>query len=106
MDKNIQQLLEAERDAQEMINKARHERDEKLRDASKQANLEIKKYRQEKEDKLKSIERQNEKEVSKKSREIEKKTEKEIQEFKDGLPEKLDKVADLLVKTVLNVGFD
>ena len=58
---------------------------------------------QEKEDKLKSIERQNEKEVSKKSREIEKQTEKEIKAFKDGLPDKLEKVADLLVKTVLNV---
>ena len=105
MDKNIQQLLEAEREAQEMINKARHERDEKLRDASKQANQEIKKYRQDKEDKLKDIEHQNEKEISKKSREIEKATEKEINAFKDGLPDKLDKVADLLVKTVLNVEF-
>ena len=30
---------------------------------------------------------------------------KEIKAFKDGLPDKLEKVADLLVKTVLNVGF-
>ena len=103
MDKNIQELLETERQAQELITQARRDRDKRLREANDSAKQEIERRREESNRYLQQLKDKNQQEIDKRTREIEQQTETELQDFVDNMEGKLSQVADLLVKTVLTV---
>lgn len=103
MDKNIQELLETERQAQELITQARRDRDKRLREANDNAKQEIERLREVSNRKLQELKDENQQEIDIRTKEIEQQTETELQDFVDSMEGKLSQVADLLVKTVLTV---
>ncbi|KAL9532871.1 V-type proton ATPase subunit [Sphaerulina musiva] len=96
----IQTLLDAEREAQKIVQKDRTKR---VKDARSEAQKEIEEYRNSKEEEFKSFESQHTSGNKKAEQDAEKETEKSLSEIK-GIGKKTGpKVVDDLLKAVMDV---
>jgi V-type H+-transporting ATPase subunit G len=99
----VQALLEAEREAQEIVQKARADRDQIMRQADEQAREEIRRYAEERDAKLQHLEDAVQLEVDHATADLEKQTSQRTQAFRERLSSRLDDVVDLLTNAVLRV---
>ncbi|KAF2401788.1 V-type ATPase [Trichodelitschia bisporula] len=99
----IQTLLDAERDAQKIVQKAREYRTKKVKEARSQAQNEIEEYRAKKEEEFKAFERKHTSGNKKMEEDANAETEKKLKEIKQIGGSKGSKVIDDLLKAVLDV---
>jgi len=99
----VQALLEAEREAQEIVQKARADRDRIMRQADEQARSEIKAYSDARDAKLKDLESRVQKEVDQATSDLEQQTSLRAKAFEERLSSRLDDVVTLLTNAVLKV---
>jgi len=97
MEGQVKVLLEAERAAQEIIQKAREQRDIIMRQADESAKAEIEKYRFESDGKLNKLQNEIDQEIEQVSQKLEEETLKDLSAFQSNLDEKLSKVSKLLI---------
>merc|ERR1711939_487828 len=89
----IQTLLDAEREAQKIVQKAREYRTKRVKDARSEAQKEIEDYRKQKDDEFQKFEKEQ----------AEKDTQKELDNIKEIGNKQGGKVVDDLVKAVMDV---
>jgi ATP synthase subunit G len=99
----IQSLLEAEREAQEIVRSAREERDAIMRQAELDAKAEIQRYADETTQKLQRLEDEIQQSVDAATRDVEAQTGRRTEAFQRRLASRLDEVVDLLTSAVLRV---
>jgi vacuolar-type H+-ATPase subunit H len=99
----VQALLEAEREAQEIVRQAREERDAIMRQADLDAKEEIERYASESAAKLQQLEDEIQRSVDEATAILEEKTARRTEAFQARLVSRLDEVVDLLTNTVLKV---
>ncbi|KAJ6071228.1 Vacuolar (H+)-ATPase G subunit [Penicillium canescens] len=93
----IQTLLDAEREAQKIVQQAREYRTKRIRDAKAEAQKEIEEYKSQKEEEYKKFETEHSSGFKKAEDDANKETEAKLQEIKDAGKKQGDKVvADLL----------
>ncbi|ORX96355.1 H+-ATPase G subunit-domain-containing protein [Clohesyomyces aquaticus] len=99
----IQTLLDAEREAQKIVQKAREYRTKRVKDARSEAQKEIEAYKKEKEQEFVSFEKQHSSGNKKAEEDANKEAEAKIKEI-DGIGKKSgSKVVDQLLDAVTNV---
>ncbi|QDS70951.1 hypothetical protein FKW77_007062 [Venturia effusa] len=99
----IQTLLDAEREAQKIVQKAREYRTKRVKEARAEAQKEIEEYRKQKEEEFKAFEKEHSSGNKKMEEDANKDTEKKIAEIKGTGKEKGKKVVDDLLQAVMDV---
>jgi vacuolar-type H+-ATPase subunit H len=99
----IQSLLEAEHQAQSIVQNARAERDRILRAAEEDARSEIRATEAQAQSKLGDLKDRIQREVDDATRQMEDQTERDLAAFRSDLSTKLKDVANLLTEAVLRV---
>ncbi|SMR43990.1 unnamed protein product [Zymoseptoria tritici ST99CH_3D1] len=97
----IQTLLDAEREAQKIVQKAREYRTKRVKDARSEAQKEIEEYRNQKEEEFKTFEKQHTSGNEKAEQDANKDTEKQLNEIKQIGSKTGPKVVDDLLKAVM-----
>ncbi|KJX96038.1 hypothetical protein TI39_contig844g00030 [Zymoseptoria brevis] len=97
----IQTLLDAEREAQKIVQKAREYRTKRVKDARSEAQKEIEEYRNQKEEDFKAFEKQHTSGNEKAEQDANKDTEKQLNEIKQVGSKTGPKVVDDLLKAVM-----
>eukprot|EP00301_Raphidiophrys_heterophryoidea_P001432 c10689_g1_i2.p1 GENE.c10689_g1_i2~~c10689_g1_i2.p1 ORF type:complete len:128 (+),score=48.59 c10689_g1_i2:60-386(+) len=100
---SIERLLIAEKDASDLVSRARTERQAKLKEAHDAAAVEIKKYKQEREDQLNGYKQQALAGQGEHEVDLKKKTEIEIQQSQVQAESRKHDVIVMLVKAVTSV---
>ncbi|KAF2839391.1 V-type ATPase [Patellaria atrata CBS 101060] len=96
----IQTLLDAERDAQKIVQKAREYRTKRVKDARSEAQKEIEEYRAQKEEEFKAFENEHSSGNKKAEEEANKETEEKLKEIKAIGNDKGSKVVEDLLTAV------
>ncbi|KAF2453485.1 vacuolar ATP synthase subunit G [Lineolata rhizophorae] len=99
----IQTLLDAEREAQKIVQKAREYRTKRVRDARSEAQKEIEDYRKQKEGEFKAFENEHSSGNKKAEEEANKETEVKLKEIKQIGGSKGGKVVEDLLTAVVSV---
>ncbi|CAK3752659.1 V-type proton ATPase subunit G [Lecanosticta acicola] len=99
----IQTLLEAEKEAQKIVQKAREYRTKRVKDARSEAQKEIEEYRDQKESEFKEFEKQHTSGNQKAEEDAEKDTQQKLDEIKQIGQKTGPKVVDDLIKAVMTV---
>jgi len=99
----IQTLLDAEREAQKIVQKAREYRTKRVKDARSEAQKEIEDYRTQKEDEFKAFEKEHSSGNKQAEEQAEKDTDKKLQEIKEIGKKSGPKVVDDLLHAVVDV---
>ncbi|BDD60469.1 H(+)-transporting V1 sector ATPase subunit G [Monascus purpureus] len=99
----IQTLLDAEREAQKIVQQAREYRTKRIRDAKTEAQKEIDEYRQQKEGEFKKFEAEHSSGYKKAEEDANKEAETKLQEIKSIGDSKGESVVDGLIQAVINV---
>ncbi|PYH42214.1 uncharacterized protein BP01DRAFT_359666 [Aspergillus saccharolyticus JOP 1030-1] len=99
----IQTLLDAEREAQKIVQQAREYRTKRIRDAKAEAQKEIEEYRKQKEDEFKKFEAEHSSGYKKAEEDANKEAEVKLQEIKVAGNEKGSKVVDDLIHALIEV---
>mmetsp|Transcript_32761 Transcript_32761/g.29636 ORF Transcript_32761/g.29636 Transcript_32761/m.29636 type:complete len:121 (+) Transcript_32761:64-426(+) len=101
-DSNVRQLLDAERDANKIIQAAHEERQVQIKKARNEAEEEVKAYRKQEEERFQA-------EIKKRfgddteENDLKKKTEEEIKVIHQAYDQRKGQVIDLLIERVMNV---
>ncbi|CCK68916.1 H(+)-transporting V1 sector ATPase subunit G KNAG_0B04820 [Huiozyma naganishii CBS 8797] len=98
----ITTLLRAEKDAQDIISKARKYRQDKLKQAKLDAAAEISAYKATKDQELRDFEKNNQSDVKQLELDAERDIQTDLQEIEKTVAEKKGAVVDLLVKAATN----
>ena len=99
----VVQLMGAEQEAQQVVYRAKAERDAKLRNAAEEAKSEIQEYQDRRTAELHQLEEQVAKEVADGTRDVELETGKRVAAFETGIATRLEDVAELLFKVAITV---
>ncbi|OCL02012.1 vacuolar ATPase-like protein [Glonium stellatum] len=99
----IQTLLDAEREAQKIVQKAREYRTKRVKDARTEAQKEIDEYRREKEEEFKAFEKEHTSGNQKAEEDASKEAEVKVKEIQEIGKKTGDKVVDQLLEAVMNV---
>ncbi|KAF1353788.1 H+-ATPase G subunit-domain-containing protein [Delphinella strobiligena] len=99
----IQTLLDAEREAQKIVQKAREYRTKRVKDARSEAQKEIDEYRQKKEEEFKKFETEHTSGNKKAEEDANKENDVQLKEIKDIGNKKGQKVIDDLLTAVMDV---
>ncbi|KAM3079349.1 H(+)-transporting V1 sector ATPase subunit G [Clarireedia jacksonii] len=99
----IQTLLDAERDAQKIVQKAREYRTKRVKEARDEAKKEIDAYRKEKEDEFRKFEAEHTSGNKKAEEDASKDAENKLQEIKEAGKKGEGKVIEDLLKAVFDV---
>ncbi|KAI1908132.1 H(+)-transporting V1 sector ATPase subunit G [Ophidiomyces ophidiicola] len=99
----IQTLLDAEREAQKIVQTAREYRTKRIKDAKSEAQKEIEEYRRQKEEEFKKFEAEHSSGNKKAEDDANKDAEAKLQEIHNMGKAKGDKVIDDLIHTVLDI---
>ncbi|TKA79827.1 V-type proton ATPase subunit G [Cryomyces minteri] len=99
----IQTLLDAERDAQKIVQKAREYRTKRVKDARSEAQKEIEEYRKQKDEEFKAFEKEQSSGNSKAEEDANKDTEAKLKEIKEIGEKSGSKVVEDLLHAVMNV---
>jgi len=99
----IQTLLDAERDAQKIVQKARSYRTQKVKDARSSAQKEIEEYKQQKEEEFKAFESKHTGVNAEIQKQADKEAEQKLQEIRQLGVQKRGKVLEDLLKAVTDV---
>ncbi|KAJ9078538.1 hypothetical protein DSO57_1005684 [Entomophthora muscae] len=99
----IQTLLEAEKEASKIVEKARQYRVQRLKDARSEAAKEIESLKQKKQAEFQSFEKKHSGSTDEVVKAIEIDTKAKVKEVKELFNKNKDEVAKKLIKTVLNV---
>ncbi|EZF34089.1 V-type ATPase, G subunit [Trichophyton interdigitale H6] len=99
----IQTLLDAEREAQKIVQTAREYRTKRIKDAKTEAQKEIEDYKKQKEEEFRKFEAEHSSGNQKAENDANKDAEAQLLEIKKSGKEKGNKVVDDLIKTVLDV---
>lgn len=103
MEGQVKVLLEAEKAAQEIMKKARADRDQIMRSADEAAKMEIEEYKAKSNQKLQKLQDEVDAEIAAATEKMEKETNEDLKRFQSNLDDKLDEVADLLVNATIRV---
>merc|ERR1712054_288726 len=99
----IQTLLDAEREAQKIVQKAREYRTKRVKDARSEAQKEIEDYRKQKDEEFQKFEKEHSSGTKAAEEQAEKDTQKELDNIKEIGNKQGGKVVDDLVKAVMDV---
>ncbi|KAB2575673.1 hypothetical protein BFW01_g7026 [Lasiodiplodia theobromae] len=99
----IQTLLDAEREAQKIVQKAREYRTKRVKDARSEAQKEIEEYRNKKEEEFKAFEKEHTSGNKQAEEEANKATEVKLKEIKEIGSKSGSIVVDQLLEAVTNV---
>ncbi|RMY99914.1 hypothetical protein D0860_08158 [Hortaea werneckii] len=99
----IQTLLDAEREAQKIVQKAREYRTKRVKDARSEAQKEIEDYRKQKDEEFQKFEKEHSSGNKAAEEQAEKDTQKELDSIKEIGNKQGGKVVDDLVKAVMEV---
>lgn len=99
----VQALREQEREAQQLVQRAKEARDATMREALVKARAEIENLRQEEAAKLKQLQEKIDAEVAEQKTRVEAETKKNIEDFQSDINAKLAEVSKLLTSAVLKV---
>ncbi|PWY78130.1 vacuolar ATP synthase subunit G [Aspergillus sclerotioniger CBS 115572] len=99
----IQTLLDAEREAQKIVQQAREYRTKRIREAKSEAQKEIEEYRKQKEEEFKKFEAEHSSGYKKAEEDANKEAEVKLQEIKDAGNEKGAKVTEGLIHALVDV---
>ncbi|OJJ83944.1 uncharacterized protein ASPGLDRAFT_363773 [Aspergillus glaucus CBS 516.65] len=99
----IQTLLDAEREAQKIVQKAREYRTKRIKDAKSEAHKEIEEYRQQKEEEFKKFEGEHSSGFKKAEEDASKEAEAKLADIKTAGGQHGDKVVDGLIHGVVDV---
>ncbi|KAH8431148.1 uncharacterized protein LDX57_008807 [Aspergillus melleus] len=99
----IQTLLDAEREAQKIVQQAREYRTKRVRDAKSEAQKEIEEYKNQKEAEFKKFEAEHSSGYKKAEEDSNKEAEVKLQEIKQAGNSKGSKVVDDLIHAVVEV---
>ncbi|WPH00608.1 Hypothetical protein R9X50_00343800 [Acrodontium crateriforme] len=99
----IQTLLDAEREAQKIVQKAREYRTKRVKDARSEAQKEIEEYRNKKEEEFKGFEKEHTSGNKAAEEKADKETEKELEKIKAIGKKTGPQVVDDLIKAVMDV---
>ncbi|KAF1988531.1 hypothetical protein K402DRAFT_25566 [Aulographum hederae CBS 113979] len=99
----IQTLLEAEKEAQKIVQQAREYRTKKVKDARSEAQKEIDEYRKSKEDEFKAFEKEHSSGNKKEEEKSNTETEEKLKEIKELGNKTGSKVVDDLLKAITDV---
>ncbi|KAB8203710.1 H+-ATPase G subunit-domain-containing protein [Aspergillus parasiticus] len=99
----IQTLLDAEREAQKIVQQAREYRTKRIRDAKSEAQKEIEEYRNQKEQEFKKFEAEHSSGYKKAEEDANKEAEVKLQEIKDAGNSKGAKVVEDLISALTDV---
>ena len=99
----VQALREQEREAQQLVQRAKEARDATMREALVKARAEIENLRQEEAAKLKQLQDKIDAEVAEQKTRVEAETKKSIEDFQSDINAKLAEVSKLLTNAVLKV---
>ncbi|KAF2718329.1 V-type ATPase [Polychaeton citri CBS 116435] len=99
----IQTLLDAEREAQKIIQKAREYRTQRVKAARSEAQSEIEDYRKQKDDEFQKFEKEQTSGNEQAEKDADKDTEKQLEEIKSLGKKSGPKVVDDLLNAVLDV---
>ncbi|KAJ5177418.1 Vacuolar (H+)-ATPase G subunit [Penicillium coprophilum] len=99
----IQTLLDAEREAQKIVQKAREYRTQRIRDAKSEAQKEIEEYKNQKEEEYKKFEGEHSSGYKVAQEEADKEAEVKLQEIKDAGKKQGDKVVADLIRVTTDV---
>ena len=100
---NVTLLLEAEREAQMIVNKARADRDQILRNSEEDARKAVQQIRAEKEEELNRRQQQINDEIKQEIEQFAAQTQNNLKQFESTIDQKLDSVADILVNAVITI---
>ncbi|KAF2189263.1 V-type ATPase [Zopfia rhizophila CBS 207.26] len=98
----IQTLLDAEREAQKIVQKAREYRTKRVKDARNEAQKEIEEYRKEKDDEFKKFEKEHTSGNKKAEEDANKEAEAKVIEIQDIGKKSGNKVIEQLLSAVTN----
>ncbi|KUI56646.1 V-type proton ATPase subunit G [Cytospora mali] len=99
----IQTLLEAEKDASKIVQKAREFRTKRVKEARDEAKKEIEAYRAKKEEEFKKFEAEHSQGNKKAEEEADKEAQAKIKEIKEAGSKSQDKVVNDLLRAVFDV---
>ncbi|KAI9368285.1 H+-ATPase G subunit-domain-containing protein [Aspergillus egyptiacus] len=99
----IQTLLDAEREAQKIVQQAREYRTKRIRDAKAEAQKEIEEYRKQKEEEFKKFEGEHSSGFKKAEEDANQEAEVKTEEIKKAGKEKGPKVVDKLIQALVDV---
>ncbi|KAI9925708.1 hypothetical protein ASPWEDRAFT_42368 [Aspergillus wentii DTO 134E9] len=99
----IQTLLDAEREAQKIVQQAREYRTKRIRDAKSEAQKEIEEYKSQKEEEFKKFEAEHSSGYKKAEEDANKEAEVKLEEIKDAGNKQGDKVVDGLLHALVDV---
>ncbi|KAK8228953.1 V-type proton ATPase subunit G [Phyllosticta capitalensis] len=99
----IQTLLDAEREAQKIVQKAREYRTKRVKDARSEAQKEVDEYKKQKEEEFKKFETEHSSGNQKAEEEANKETETKLKEIKDIGSKSGSKVVEQLLAAVTDV---
>ncbi|PLB37683.1 uncharacterized protein BDW47DRAFT_106616 [Aspergillus candidus] len=99
----IQTLLDAEREAQKIVQQAREYRTKRIRDAKAEAQKEIEEYKSQKEDEFKKFEAEHSSGYKKAEEDANKEAEVKLQEIQDAGKNKGNKVVEDLIHALSDV---
>lgn len=102
----LQSLLDAEKDAHRIVQKARNYRTQKLKEARTEALFEIEAYRKSKEEEFDSLYREDRQENERQKAESLDSSRKLIQEIKNVITENKDKIVENIIDAVAHVDTD
>ncbi|KAF6226290.1 hypothetical protein HO133_009156 [Letharia lupina] len=101
--KGIQTLLDAERDAQKIVQQAREYRSKRVKDAKNEAQKEIEDYRKQKDDEFKAFEKKHTSGNKKAEEDASKDAEEQMKRIKEAGSKTGDKVVQDLLNVVTEV---
>ncbi|KAM0802006.1 H+-ATPase G subunit-domain-containing protein [Usnea florida] len=101
--KGIQTLLDAEREAQKTVQKAREYRSKRVKDARNEAQKEIEEYRKQKDDEFKEFEKKHTSGNKKAEEDASKDAEEQLKQIKEAGSKTGDKVIQDLLSAVTQV---
>lgn len=101
--KGIQTLLDAEREAQKIVQKAREYRTKRVKDARNEAQKEIEDYRKQKDEEFKKFEKEHTSGNKKAEEDARKDADEQVKEIKSAGQRTGDKVIDDLLRVVTDV---
>lgn len=101
--KGIQTLLDAEREAQKIVQKAREYRTKRVKDARNEAQKEIEEYRNQKDDEFKKFEKEQTGGNKKAEEEAKEDAEEKLKEIKNAGSKTGDQVVEELLRVVTDV---
>ncbi|KAL3432489.1 H+-ATPase G subunit-domain-containing protein [Aspergillus tetrazonus] len=99
----IQTLLDAEREAQKIVQQAREYRTKRIRDAKAEAQKEIEEYRKQKEEEFRKFEAEHSSGFKKAEDDANKEAEVKLEEIKKDGKEKGPKVVEKLIHALVDV---